>query len=97
MDYSKANENDYVDPDSVTLIEKHMIPHTVPDMDAELKMWECIVCKQPVSEHDRAISCDICEEYQHIACHNIMSINEYNKLADMRETFQWFCESCKGN
>lgn len=93
----KLNENDYVDPDCVTLIEKHMIPHTAPDMDTELKMWGCIVCKQSVLEHDRAISCDICEEYQHIACHNIMSISEYNKLIDSQETFQWFCESCKGN
>ena len=89
----KINDNDYVNPDDITIVDKHMIPHINCENMSE---WNCIACKMTVSEHDNAISCDICEEYQHITCHNIMGLNEYIELADSQESFQWICTPCQG-
>ena len=57
--------------------------------------FPCIYCKKEVSDNDQAITCDVCDKWQHIACQNIITQEKYQEMLDTSIELKWDCDRCK--
>ena len=51
----------------------------------------CSVCNRPVRDYQRAIFCDLCSTWVHLACTSL-DVKTYNTLSETDE--DWYCHSC---
>ena len=55
----------------------------------------CIYCGNIVQYSQKAVSCDGCSRWQHIACESIMDEVQYDKICLLGgEHFKWKCKHC---
>jgi len=79
-----------------SLICNHIVStsHSLREEALGVQRLECIKCKVPVEDDDRAITCDDCERWQHIACNNIITDDEYDNALDGTSNLEWCCPRC---
>jgi len=58
-------------------------------------VFPCGLCKEPVSDNDKAICCDGCDSWVHISCDPQMSVTCYDKLVSCPDESQWLCPECR--
>src|SRR5271163_1809746 len=58
------------------------------------KISTCHVCKSKVNQKQKALECEICEDWFHIECCNIQKKTYDSLLDDAANTFHWFCTGC---
>ena len=54
--------------------------------------FPCTVCTKAVSNHHKALECDLCNKWGHIKCIDI-STTEYKRLCEL-ENFKYTCHLC---
>ena len=59
-------------------------------------LYLCIACDREVRHRQHAISCDICERWQHRLCDTGITLQEYN-LARQDNQLQFICRPCEEN
>ena len=79
-----------------SMISNHIVivAHDLRDEAISVERFECLKCKIPVTDDDRAITCDICERWQHIACNDIITDDAYDEVMDGRAQLEWCCPKC---
>ena len=98
-------ENSPVDPVDLFILnivnEDNQIKHDNTDKpDVSTVATECqdlcIYCSKIVTDQDLALECEHCLHWQHIACQNILSVNDYEMLnnTDASKSFSWCCDNC---
>ena len=56
----------------------------------------CFECEGNVNNSDKALMCNICEQWYHAKCQRVTNA-EYEFLSDKpNESIQWYCKSCRG-
>ena len=53
--------------------------------------FPCLVCNRTVAKHHRAVQCDLCDSWVHIACNNL-NLYTYRKL--QKDKSPWYCICC---
>ena len=54
----------------------------------------CFACNKTVSSKDKALQCDCCNYWHHIACEQV-TISTYKNLIGMKESgVKWYCRKC---
>ena len=54
----------------------------------------CFACNKTVSSKDKALQCDCCNYWHHIACEQV-TISTYKNLIGMKECgVKWYCRKC---
>ena len=53
--------------------------------------FPCLVCNRTVAKNHRAVQCDLCDSWVHIACNNL-NLYTYRKL--QKEKSPWYCMCC---
>ena len=53
--------------------------------------FRCLVCNRAVAKHHRAVQCDLCGSWLHIACNNLNAYT-YQKL--QKDKSPWYCICC---
>ena len=53
--------------------------------------FPCLVCNRTVAKIHRAVQCDLCDSWVHIACNNL-NLYTYQKL--QKNKFSWYCMCC---
>ena len=59
-------------------------------------LYLCIACDREVRPRQHAISCDICERWQHRLCDTGITLQEYT-LARQDNQLQFICRPCEEN
>ena len=55
----------------------------------------CPVCGVKVSNSDKALECNLCHVWHHIACENVSEV-VYKFLMETKESaVHWYCSKCK--
>ena len=67
---------------------------TKKKMAAGDKLFPCGVCAQAVVDDDKAVFCDGCELWHHIACIGLDN-HAYEVLQRESDATQWFCPACQ--
>ena len=60
-------------------------------MDVDL----CIFCEREVTWEDEAVSCDVCERWQHRLCFTGITPEIYNAANRDQEEFEFVCGPCQ--
>ena len=50
--------------------------------------FPCLVCNRAVAKNHRAVQCDLCDSWVHIACNNL-NVYTYQKL--QKDKSPWYC------
>ena len=58
--------------------------------------YPCKLCRKPLAKTHRALCCDECDQWVHILCAGIPSV-EYERLCADSNEDQWFCLNCSGD
>ena len=53
--------------------------------------FPCLVCNRAVAKNHRAVQCDLCDSWVHIACNNL-NVYTYRKL--QKDKSPWYCICC---
>ena len=53
--------------------------------------FPCLVCSRTVAKIHRAVQCDLCDSWVHIACNNL-NLYTYRKLR--KDKSSWYCMYC---
>ena len=53
--------------------------------------FPCRICEKNVSDKDKAVQCDLCENWVHIKCNNLNHLG-YRYLQNRNES--WYCIEC---
>ena len=53
--------------------------------------FPCLVCNRTVAKNHRAVQCDLCDSWVHIACNNL-NLYTYRKL--QKDKSPWCCMCC---
>jgi len=54
----------------------------------------CLKCRRSVTDDCKAISCDSCSGWQHIACGKILSDKSYETIMQYKISLDWKCLKC---
>ena len=52
--------------------------------------FPCLVCNRTVAKKHRAVQCDLCDSWVHIACNNL-NLYTYRKLQKDKSPWYWMC------
>ena len=55
--------------------------------------FPCLVCNRTVAKNHKAVQCDLCDSWAHIACNNL-NLYTYQKL--QKDKSPWYCMCCFG-
>ena len=55
--------------------------------------WPCTVCGKCVKSNDRALLCDLCDNWSHTRCVGVSEVR-YQELCEVSDDFNWHCPSC---
>jgi hypothetical protein len=61
----------------------------------QTKVDKCIQCRKGVSEEDKAICCDSCNQWQHVTCKKIMTNKTYDTMQRYNISIPWTCKNCE--
>ena len=53
--------------------------------------FPCLVCKRTVAKSHRAVQCNLCDSWVHIACNNL---NPYTYRKLQKDKSPWYCMYC---
>ena len=71
------------------------IAHDLREKAINKTKYLCLKCMVAVADEDRAITCDLCEGWQHISCDNIVSEKLYDEILNGRADLEWLCKKCR--
>ena len=54
--------------------------------------FPCLVCNRAVAKNHRAVQCDLCDSWVHIACNNL---NVYTHRKLQKDKSPWYCTLMK--
>lgn len=63
---------------------------------SKLPKYTCVYCEKGVRSNSRAVSCDNCDQWVHIACANI-SKEGYDEIVKSGDDFDFMCNRCLCN
>ena len=52
--------------------------------------FPCLVCNRAVAKNHRAVQCDLCDSWVHIACNNL-KVYAYRKLQKVKSAWYYIC------
>ena len=101
-----CNEEMLNNPHNLSDIETHMIENldlnAITTPDASLvnftqegnQIYHCGICTKKVGLRNKAVFCDLCEQWNHIKCDGIDD-KTYNDLKKSNDNEKYYCKACK--
>ena len=68
--------------------------HPCPGPARKTPQFSCVSCGRAVRHNSKAISCDSCYNWIHLACCPDFSLAEYCELQQSDDDFHYFCMQC---